>query len=224
MEDEVLYLWLQEPIKSVSSHHPERSVHRWTQQVVAGQERWGDTKLKNTYLSAEIHPKTMSCCDPENKQNLCFFRRESSHRTVGPTEPVSAGHPRSDIQGKIQPSDQHGQGFSSVQGPISLFKYSRIWWTDFPVASTQGSRPSALVVERTLDNGKTWQPALYMASDCRSAFPGIAMTMPRSLDQTYCYTLPPATTNPYLDQTVREGDTTLKTGENSHYILSLYHE
>ncbi|KAM9522760.1 laminin subunit beta-3 isoform 1-T2 [Salvelinus alpinus] len=74
---------------------------------------------------------------------------------------------------------------------------------DTLVLTFKGPRPSALVVERTLDNGKTWQPALYMASDCRSAFPGIAMTTPRSLDQTYCYTLPPATTNPYQDQTIQ---------------------
>uniref|UniRef100_A0A8C7UK72 Uncharacterized protein n=1 Tax=Oncorhynchus mykiss TaxID=8022 RepID=A0A8C7UK72_ONCMY len=70
------------------------------------------------------------------------------------------------------------------------------------VLTFKGPRPSALVVERTLDNGNTWQPALYMASDCRSAFPGIAMITPHSLDQTYCYTLPPATTNPYQDQTL----------------------
>lgn len=69
---------------------------------------------------------------------------------------------------------------------------------------TQGPHPSALVVERTLDNGQTWQPSHYMASDCRSAFPGIAMTTPRSLDQTYCYTLPPVPANSYQDQTVRK--------------------
>lgn len=70
--------------------------------------------------------------------------------------------------------------------------------------SLQGPRPSALVIERTLDNGKTWQPTLYMATDCQRAFPSIPTRVPLAMDQTYCYTLPPTDTNPYKDHTVRE--------------------
>uniref|UniRef100_UPI003AAB3FD0 laminin subunit beta-3 n=1 Tax=Centroberyx gerrardi TaxID=166262 RepID=UPI003AAB3FD0 len=71
------------------------------------------------------------------------------------------------------------------------------------VLSFKGPRPDALVIERTLDKGRTWQPALYMASDCQTAFPGVATTTPRTLDQTYCYTLPPTGGNPYKDQIVQ---------------------
>ncbi|XP_041744472.1 laminin subunit beta-3 isoform X2 [Coregonus clupeaformis] len=74
---------------------------------------------------------------------------------------------------------------------------------DTLILTFKGPRASALVVERTLNNGQTWQPSLYMASDCRSAFSGVALTTPRSLDQTYCYTLPPIPANTYQDQTIK---------------------
>ncbi|XP_036804074.1 laminin subunit beta-3 isoform X1 [Oncorhynchus mykiss] len=88
--------------------------------------------------------------------------------------------------------------------PVTLqLDLQNLFQLDTIILTFKGPRPSALVVERTLDNGQTWQPSLYMASDCRSAFPGIAMTMPRSLDQTYCYTLPPVPANSYQDQTIQ---------------------
>ncbi|KAJ7999470.1 hypothetical protein DPEC_G00194760 [Dallia pectoralis] len=67
----------------------------------------------------------------------------------------------------------------------------------------KGPRPNALAVERTLDNGKTWRPAVYMATDCSTAFPGVAVTTPRSLDDTYCRTMPPPPANPYQEQTIQ---------------------
>ena len=67
----------------------------------------------------------------------------------------------------------------------------------------QGPRPSAFIIERTQDNGETWEPALYLATDCRRAFPGVPTSTPLRLDDTYCYTLPPTGNNPYQDHTVR---------------------
>uniref|UniRef100_A0A3B4BK63 Uncharacterized protein n=1 Tax=Pygocentrus nattereri TaxID=42514 RepID=A0A3B4BK63_PYGNA len=65
-----------------------------------------------------------------------------------------------------------------------------------------GPRPDALVIERTKDYGRTWQPALYMATDCPSSFPQVTTAAPRNLDNTYCYTLPTTSPNPYQDQRV----------------------
>lgn len=70
------------------------------------------------------------------------------------------------------------------------------------VLSFKGPRPSALVVERTMDNGRTWQPTLYMASNCRSAFPDVPTTEPRTLTQTYCYSMAPISPNLYQDQLI----------------------
>lgn len=72
-----------------------------------------------------------------------------------------------------------------------------------PPSSPQGPRPSQLVLEKTTDNGRTWQPAIYFATDCRRAFPQVPTTTPLSLDETYCYTLPPTDQNPYRDHTVK---------------------
>lgn len=67
----------------------------------------------------------------------------------------------------------------------------------------QGPRPSAFIIEKTMDKGQTWQPALHLATDCRKSFPGIPTASPVDLDHTYCYTLPPTDEEPYRDHTVR---------------------
>uniref|UniRef100_A0AAY4C938 Uncharacterized protein n=1 Tax=Denticeps clupeoides TaxID=299321 RepID=A0AAY4C938_9TELE len=79
----------------------------------------------------------------------------------------------------------------------------RMFQLDTLSMSFKGPRPKALVIERTKDYGRTWQPALFMSTDCPQYFPGVSTSKPRTLQETYCFTLPPTTSNPYLDQTVR---------------------
>lgn len=67
----------------------------------------------------------------------------------------------------------------------------------------QGPRPSDFVIERSLDNGTTWKPALYLATDCQKVFPDIATALPIRLDEPHCVTLPPTAENPFQDQNVR---------------------
>lgn len=67
----------------------------------------------------------------------------------------------------------------------------------------QGPRPSDFVIERSLDNGTTWKPALYLATDCQKVFPDIATALPIRLEEPHCVTLPPTAENPYQDQNVR---------------------
>ena len=74
--------------------------------------------------------------------------------------------------------------------------------TSCSVLLPQGPRPDALVIEKTLDQGHSWQPTLYIASDCQASFPGVSTATPRSIEQTYCYTLPPAGPSHYRDQKV----------------------
>ncbi|KAF7659927.1 hypothetical protein LDENG_00291050 [Lucifuga dentata] len=88
--------------------------------------------------------------------------------------------------------------------PVTLqFDLHNLFQLDNLVLHFKGPRPKALVIEKTLDNGKTWKPALYLATDCQRTFPGVPTTTPRTLDETYCYTLPPIGTNPYQDQTIQ---------------------
>ncbi|XP_028262926.1 laminin subunit beta-3 [Parambassis ranga] len=87
--------------------------------------------------------------------------------------------------------------------PVTLqLDLNNLFQLDNLVLSFKGPRPNALVIERMLDNGRTWQPALYMATDCQREFPGVPTTSPLTLEQTYCYTLPPTGTNPYQDHTI----------------------
>ncbi|XP_048037879.1 laminin subunit beta-3 [Megalobrama amblycephala] len=68
--------------------------------------------------------------------------------------------------------------------------------------SFKGPRPDALIIERSKDFGRSWQPVLYMATDCPSTFPQVGTSFPRSLQDTYCYTLPSTADDPYRDQKV----------------------
>ncbi|CAJ1051838.1 LOW QUALITY PROTEIN: laminin subunit beta-3-like [Xyrichtys novacula] len=88
--------------------------------------------------------------------------------------------------------------------PVTLqLDLNNLFQLDNLVLNFKGPRPNALIIERTLDNGDTWQPALYMATDCRSSFPGVSTVTPVDLEQTYCFTLPPIGTNPYQDHTIQ---------------------
>lgn len=95
---------------------------------------------------------------------------------------------------------QSRKGVSPVTLQLDL---GNLFQLDNLVLSFKGPRPSALVIERTDDGGRTWRPAVYMATDCHRAFPGVSTTTPLTLDQTYCYTLPPTGGNPYQDHTIQ---------------------
>ncbi|XP_071350563.1 laminin subunit beta-3 [Trachinotus anak] len=87
--------------------------------------------------------------------------------------------------------------------PVTLqLDLHNLFQLDNLVLSFKGPRPSSLVIERTLDNGRTWEPALYLATDCQRAFPGVPTSTPLTLEETYCYTLPPTGANPYQDHTI----------------------
>ncbi|XP_074523144.1 laminin subunit beta-3 isoform X2 [Halichoeres trimaculatus] len=88
--------------------------------------------------------------------------------------------------------------------PVTLqFDLDNMYQLDNLVLTFKGPRPSAFVIEKTLDKGKTWQPALHLATDCRRSFPGIPTASPVDLDHTYCYTLPSTDEEPYRDHTIQ---------------------
>ncbi|XP_068451065.1 laminin subunit beta-3-like [Clinocottus analis] len=88
--------------------------------------------------------------------------------------------------------------------PVTLqLDLDDLFQLDNVVLSFKGPRPSAFVIERTLDNGQSWLPALYLATDCQETFPGIPTKTPLSLDDTYCYTLPPTGQDPYQDHKIQ---------------------
>ncbi|KAG7493356.1 hypothetical protein JOB18_007172 [Solea senegalensis] len=87
--------------------------------------------------------------------------------------------------------------------PVSLqLDLDNLFQLDNLILSFKGPRPSAMVIERTLDNGKTWKPALYLATECQETFPDVPTATPLTLDETYCHTLTPTGENPYQDHTI----------------------
>ncbi|XP_042257146.1 laminin subunit beta-3-like [Thunnus maccoyii] len=98
--------------------------------------------------------------------------------------------------------DRWWQSKKEVNAVTLQLDLNNLFQLDRLTLNFKGPRPSALIIERTLDNGRTWEPALYIAADCQKAFPGVPTSTPLTMDQTYCYTLPP-TGNPYQDQMIQ---------------------
>ncbi|XP_051549881.1 laminin subunit beta-3 [Myxocyprinus asiaticus] len=87
--------------------------------------------------------------------------------------------------------------------PVTLqLDLNGIYHLDTLILSFKGPRPDALIIERSKDFGRTWQPVLYMATDCPSTFPQVGTSFPHKFEDTYCYTLPPTAGDPYKDQKV----------------------
>ncbi|XP_054879283.1 laminin subunit beta-3-like isoform X2 [Poeciliopsis prolifica] len=93
------------------------------------------------------------------------------------------------------------QSSKGVDPVILQFDLNNMFQLDNLMLTFKGPRPNALLIERTLDNGRTWQPALYLAKNCEEAFPGIQTTSPISLEQTYCHPLQPHA-DPYQEETI----------------------
>ncbi|XP_033823066.1 laminin subunit beta-3 [Periophthalmus magnuspinnatus] len=94
---------------------------------------------------------------------------------------------------------QSQKGVSPVTIQLDL---KNLFQLDSLVLDFKGPRPQALVIERTLDNGRTWQPYVYMATHCPSAFPGVPTSTPLKMDDIYCYTLPPVGYDLYKDHQI----------------------
>lgn len=123
--------------------------------------------------------------------------------------PCDSRNPESQLAHTIQDilstagPDRWWQSRKEVSPVTVQLDLNSLFQLDSLVLSFKGPRPQALVIERTLDNLRTWQPYIYMATDCSQAFPGVPTSAPVTLDETYCYTLPPTGADPYQDHTIQ---------------------
>ncbi|XP_028303311.1 laminin subunit beta-3 isoform X2 [Gouania willdenowi] len=100
------------------------------------------------------------------------------------------------------PPERWWQSKKEVSPVILQLDLEDLYQLDNIVLHFKGPRPSALVIERTLDNGTTWQPMRYLSTDCEESFTDVPTTRPLSLDRTSCSQLPPTDANPYRDHTI----------------------
>ncbi|KAL6111275.1 lamb3 [Pungitius sinensis] len=103
------------------------------------------------------------------------------------------------------PSSGPNRWWQSVKdvSPVTLqLDLDNLFQLDNLVLNFKGPRPGSFVIERTLDSGRSWQPTLYLATDCGRTFPGIPTTTPQRLDDPYCSTLPSTGANPYQDHQI----------------------
>uniref|UniRef100_A0AAQ5YR15 Laminin, beta 3 n=1 Tax=Amphiprion ocellaris TaxID=80972 RepID=A0AAQ5YR15_AMPOC len=106
------------------------------------------------------HQRTMKCCP-------CDSRNPNSQLAHTVQEVLSTSRP-----------DRWWQSRKG-ENPVTLqLDLNNLFQLDNLMLMFKGPRPSALVIERTLDDGRTWQPALYMATDCEQAFPGVPTRTP----------------------------------------------
>ncbi|KAK0139233.1 Laminin subunit beta-3 [Merluccius polli] len=126
----------------------------------------------------------MKCCP-------CDSRNPSS----------SLAHTVQDVLSTAGP-DRWWQSKKEVNSVSIQLDLPKLFQLEDLILNFKGPRPNALVIEKTLDEGRSWQPVLYFAANCQASFPGVTTAMPRSMDQTYCYTLPPVGPNHYGDQMI----------------------
>ncbi|XP_037534990.1 laminin subunit beta-3-like [Nematolebias whitei] len=106
--------------------------------------------------------------------------------------PVNAVEPGVKATGEAMATGDQatGEALDAGESPVSLqFDLNNLFQLDKLVLNFKGPRPQSLVIERSMDNSGMWEPALYLATDCQKAFPGVPTTIPLTLDQTYCHTL-----------------------------------
>ncbi|XP_073721640.1 laminin subunit beta-3 isoform X2 [Misgurnus anguillicaudatus] len=130
------------------------------------------------------HANTMKCC-PCDSRYPAAYNAHTIQNVLSSAGPTRWWQSKKDVN------------------PVSIqLDLNGIYQLETLFLSFKGPRPEALIIERTKDFGRTWQPALYLAADCPSTFPWVDTTLPRTLDGTYCFTLPSTGDNPYRDQKV----------------------
>ncbi|XP_043977386.1 laminin subunit beta-3 [Gambusia affinis] len=139
--------------------------------------------LTDSEIYCTPHQRKMRCCpcDSRNPNGQLAHTMKEILTTSGP--------------------NRWWQSSKGVNPVVLQFDLNNLFQLDNLVLSFKGPRPKALLIERTLDNGRRWQPVLYLAKNCQEAFPGIQTNSPISLEQIYCHTLQPHA-DPYQDETI----------------------
>ncbi|XP_021117498.1 netrin-G2 isoform X2 [Heterocephalus glaber] len=131
-------------------------------------------RLKD-YVKVKVEPKGITCGDPPER----FCSHENPYlcsNECDASNPDLAHPPRLMF-------DREGEGLatywqsvtwsrypSPLEANITLSWNKSVELTDDVVMTFEYGRPTAMVLEKSLDNGRTWQPYQFYAEDCMEAF------------------------------------------------------
>ncbi|KAM8976348.1 laminin subunit beta-3 [Pelodytes ibericus] len=113
----------------------------------------------------------MQCCRCDSREPFTTI----SHRIINVLSPI--GHLR------------WWQSENGVEPVIIQFDLDRKFQLSDVTLDFRSPRPANMVIERSLDHGKTWQVYQYLAYDCAASFPLVSQGRPQSLEDVRCQEL-----------------------------------
>eukprot|EP00062_Callorhinchus_milii_P017129 gi/632969172/ref/XP_007900945.1/ PREDICTED: netrin-G2 [Callorhinchus milii] len=127
------------------------------------------------YLKVRVEPPRVTCGDPPERfcalgnPYMCFSECDASNRDLAHPPPLMF-----DKQGKGPVTYWQSITWSKYPEPllanITLSWQKSIQLTEDIVITFEAGRPTVMVLEKSLDYGRTWQPYQYYAEDCMESF------------------------------------------------------
>ncbi|XP_026960263.1 netrin-G2 [Sagmatias obliquidens] len=131
-------------------------------------------RLKD-YVKVKVEPSGITCGDPPER----FCSHENPYlcsNECDASNPDLAHPPRLMLDREDEGLATYWQSVpwsrypSPLEANITLSWNKSLELTDDVVVTFEYGRPTAMVLEKSLDNGRTWQPYQFYAEDCMEAF------------------------------------------------------
>lgn len=141
-------------------------------------------RLKD-YVKVKVEPSGITCGDPPER----FCSHENPYlcsNECDASNPDLAHPPRLMFDKEDEGLATYWQSVTWSRYPSPLEANITLSWnksvelTDDVVVTFEYGRPTVMVLEKSLDNGRTWQPYQFYAEDCMEAF-GMAARRARDL-------------------------------------------
>uniref|UniRef100_A0A452QJH0 Netrin G2 n=1 Tax=Ursus americanus TaxID=9643 RepID=A0A452QJH0_URSAM len=144
-------------------------------------------RLKD-YVKVKVEPSGITCGDPPER----FCSHENPYlcsNECDASNPDLAHPPRLMFDKEDEGLATYWQSVTWSRYPSPLEANITLSWnksvelTDDVVVTFEYGRPTVMVLEKSLDNGRTWQPYQFYAEDCMEAF-GMAARRARDLSSS----------------------------------------
>uniref|UniRef100_A0A3P9K8A4 Netrin-G1 n=1 Tax=Oryzias latipes TaxID=8090 RepID=A0A3P9K8A4_ORYLA len=127
------------------------------------------------YLKVSLDPPNITCGDPP--ETYCALENPYMCNNECDASTEELAHPPElmfDIEGRNPTTFWQSSSWKKYPKPllvnITLSWHKTIELTDDIVLTFESGRPEQMVLEKSLDYGRTWQPYQFYATDCLDAF------------------------------------------------------